>query len=102
MNVSLEQAARGFETMINVPGEGGSGERTLEVKIPAGIRDGQKVRVAGRGQPGSEGGRPATCWFRSTSSRTRASSARATISSRARQSAADGCAGRRDRRADSR
>jgi len=56
MNVSLEQAARGFETMINVPGEGGSGERTLEVKIPAGIRDGQKVRVAGRGQPGSEGG----------------------------------------------
>ena len=56
MNVSLEQAASGFETMITVPGEGGTGERTLEVKIPAGIRDGQKVRVAGRGQPGHDGG----------------------------------------------
>jgi len=56
MNVSLEQAARGFETMITVPGEAGTGERTLEVKIPAGIRDGQKVRVAGRGHPGHEGG----------------------------------------------
>ena len=26
------------------------------MKIPAGIRDGQKVRVAGRGQPGHDGG----------------------------------------------
>lgn len=55
MNVSLEQAVRGFETHITVPGDDGE-SRTLEVKIPAGIRDGQKVRVAGRGHPGHEGG----------------------------------------------
>jgi molecular chaperone DnaJ len=56
MNVSLEQAAHGFETMISVPGADGAESPTLEVKIPAGIRDGQKVRVAGRGHAGQHGG----------------------------------------------
>ena len=30
--------------------------QTLEIKIPAGINDGQRVRVAGRGDPGMNGG----------------------------------------------
>ena len=55
MTVSLEQAAHGFDTHITVPGDDGE-NRTLEVKIPAGIRDGQKVRVVGRGHPGQNGG----------------------------------------------
>jgi DnaJ-class molecular chaperone len=57
MNVSLEQSAHGFETVITVPGEDGNSQ-TLEVKIPAGIREGQKIRLAGRGQPGHAGGPP--------------------------------------------
>jgi molecular chaperone DnaJ len=55
MTVSLEQAAHGFDTHITVPGEEGE-TQTLEVKVPAGIRDGQKVRVVGRGHPGHNGG----------------------------------------------
>jgi curved DNA-binding protein len=34
----------------------GSGERTLEVRIPAGISPGQQIRLAGQGNPGHGGG----------------------------------------------
>ena len=55
MNIPLEQSAHGGETVITVPGDDGAGQ-TLEVKIPAGIREGQKIRLVGRGQPGLAGG----------------------------------------------
>ena len=34
----------------------GSGDRTLEVKIPAGILPGQQIRLSGQGSPGASGG----------------------------------------------
>ncbi len=32
--------------------------RTLSVRVPPGVRDGARIRVAGRGEPGARGGRP--------------------------------------------
>ena len=44
--------------------------RTLNVRIPKGVREGQFIRLAGQGSPAWAAGRPATCCWRSTSSRT--------------------------------
>ena len=39
-------------------------ERTLEVKIPAGIHDGQQIRISGRGHAGELGGRAGDVYVR--------------------------------------
>lgn len=54
---------RGTGTVRNRPCQAclGSGHqmasKTIEVKIPAGVQDGTRVRVAGKGQPGVNGGK---------------------------------------------
>jgi molecular chaperone DnaJ len=56
------RACRGSGQVIDTPCPtcSGSGattkERTLTVRIPAGVKDGQKIRLAGRGGPGDRGG----------------------------------------------
>ena len=48
----------GSELCYACGGSGSVSRRTrIEVDIPAGIREGQKVRVAGKGSPGRDGGR---------------------------------------------
>jgi len=54
LHISLEEAARGGDRRLKLNSGGTSGEIT--VKIPAGIRSGQKLRLAGKGQKGPRGG----------------------------------------------
>ena len=51
LNVAFLDAVRGAKTRITLP-EGGN----LEVQIPKGMRDGQTLRLRGRGGSGYEGG----------------------------------------------
>ncbi len=56
LHISLEEAARGSERRLALGGGATAGEIT--VKIPPGIRSGQKLRLAGKGQPGPHRGKP--------------------------------------------
>ncbi|HTQ13707.1 MAG TPA: J domain-containing protein [Rhizomicrobium sp.] len=51
LTVSFEEAARGGTRRIMLP-EG----RDVDVRIPAGLKDGQQIRLKGQGGPGANGG----------------------------------------------
>ncbi|MEI2690056.1 MAG: J domain-containing protein [Anaerolineae bacterium] len=50
VEVTLEEAFNGTQRVLSID------NRRIEVKIPAGVRTGSKVRVAGEGYPGAAGG----------------------------------------------
>jgi len=51
LTVTFEEAAAGGTRRINLP-DG----RELDVRIPAGLKDGQQIRLKGQGAPGRNGG----------------------------------------------
>jgi DnaJ-class molecular chaperone len=54
VELTFDEVLRGATRTVQV-GEG-SGARRVEVRIPPGVRDGARVRVAGEGAPGRQGG----------------------------------------------
>jgi curved DNA-binding protein len=55
VEVTLSEAYNGAERVLELQGAGGKSRR-LTVKIPAGVRDGQRIRLAGQAHAGSNGG----------------------------------------------
>jgi curved DNA-binding protein len=58
LELSLEEAARGGHRRISLDG------RDYEVDIPAGVRDGQRIRLRGEGGEGPGGGPPGDLFLR--------------------------------------
>ncbi len=58
VDVALEEAMAGGRRLLTL------GERQVEVRIPVGVAEGSRVRVAGEGRPGRDGGSPGDIYLR--------------------------------------
>jgi curved DNA-binding protein len=56
--LTLAEAVRGGTREISITDPGTGQRRNLSVKVPAGVRSGQKIRLAGQGGQGFGGGAP--------------------------------------------
>ena len=56
LQVSVDEAYRGGLRLVTLGGPDGS--KTLQVTVPAGVTDGQRIRLAGQGGRGSDGAPP--------------------------------------------
>lgn len=61
--VTLEEALRGATREVNLQRGTGKAE-TYRVKIPAGVREGQRIRLAGKGESGRSGGESGDLYLR--------------------------------------
>jgi len=58
--LTVEEAYRGGRRAVTL---GGGGQRAVEVTIPAGVTDGQRIRLAGQGGRGGDGAAPGDLYF---------------------------------------
>ena len=54
--LTLEQAARGTELEVALPPAADGAPRTVRVRVPAGVSEGHRLRVPGKGAAGRNGG----------------------------------------------
>jgi len=66
--VTLEEALHGSLRKVTLRRAGGNGRTdktdTYQVRIPAGVHEGQRIRLAGQGGPGRAGGAPGDLYLR--------------------------------------
>lgn len=60
--ITLEEAFGGTTRTLEI--QTGQGTRRVEVRIPPGVGDGSRVRAAGQGSPGLDGGQPGDLYIR--------------------------------------
>jgi DnaJ-class molecular chaperone len=64
VEITLPEAYKGTEQVIQISRQNGQPARRLTVKIPPGVKDGQRIRLAGQGNPGVGGGPPGDAFLR--------------------------------------
>ncbi len=58
LTLSFEEAVKGVTKTVRLNSEALSSPMEVTVRIPAGVRNGQRIRVPGKGGPSSDGGDP--------------------------------------------
>ncbi len=61
LEVTVEEAYHGTQRTVTL--QGPDGQRSFDVRVPAGVTSGQRIRLAGQGGRGSGGARPGDLYF---------------------------------------
>ena len=62
--VTLEEALHGSKRTVSLRRSGSNKVETYQVKIPRGVHEGQRIRLAGQGEAGTAGGRSGDLFLR--------------------------------------